>query len=111
MRSVLGRYLEHSRIYVFANGNGPGQPLYLIGSADMMARNLDHRVEALVPIEHPAHQARIDSLLSAMWRSDVAAWELGADTIWRRVGGENAIDAQQLVQIIPRSDAPRSLNR
>ena len=59
VRSVLGRYLEHSRIYRFAHGNvrrpvgEPDGPMYLIGSADLMPRNLDRRVEVLVPIEHP----------------------------------------------------------
>ena len=55
VRSVLGRYLEHSRIYRFAHGDVDDEPLYLIGSADVMPRNLDRRVEVLVPIEHPKH--------------------------------------------------------
>ena len=61
VRSILGRYLEHSRIYVFANGNGRGRPVYYIGSADMMPRNLDKRVEVLVPVAVSDHQRQLDS--------------------------------------------------
>ena len=53
VRSIVGRYLEHSRIYAFANGDGPGKPVYLIGSADLMPRNLDRRVEVLVRVDDP----------------------------------------------------------
>ena len=53
VRSILGRFLEHSRIYRFEHGLSDNEPLHLIGSADMMGRNLDGRVEALVPLTHP----------------------------------------------------------
>jgi len=56
VRSVLGRYLEHSRVYRFDHGGVDGEPHYLIGSADLMPRNLDRRVEVLVPIDHPKHR-------------------------------------------------------
>ena len=62
VRSILGRYLEHSRIYRFAHGDVDDQPLYLIGSADLMPRNLDRRVEVLVPIEHPKHREWLDQV-------------------------------------------------
>ncbi len=94
VRSVLGRYLEHSRIYRFANGNGPGVPLYLIGSADLMQRNLDARVEALVPIERPTHQARIDGVLAQLMAPDVVSWSLDPDATWRRTPGDSLRDAQ-----------------
>ncbi|MEY3340880.1 MAG: polyphosphate kinase, partial [Actinomycetota bacterium] len=66
VRSVLGRYLEHSRIYRFANGQGEGQPLHLIGSADLMGRNLDRRVEVLTPLTNPRHQEWLDHTLDVL---------------------------------------------
>ena len=95
VRSVLGRYLEHSRIYRFANGNGPGQPLYLIGSADMMQRNLDGRVEVLVPIDDPSHRQRLDELFDLLLDERALAWELDGDGHWNRAVGEDLFDVQQ----------------
>ena len=63
VRSILGRYLEHSRIYRFAHGDDDGGPMHLIGSADLMPRNLDRRVEVLVPIVHPKHREWLDQAL------------------------------------------------
>ncbi|MGA0356875.1 MAG: polyphosphate kinase 1, partial [Ilumatobacteraceae bacterium] len=63
VRCILGRYLEHSRIYRFAHGADDGGPLYLIGSADLMPRNLERRVEVLVPIQHPKHREWLDRVL------------------------------------------------
>jgi polyphosphate kinase len=88
VRSVLGRYLEHSRIYRFAHGDVDDQPLYLIGSADLMPRNLDRRVEVLVPIEHPKHQEWIDAVLEFLLADDVVRWELEPDDTWVRRGPE-----------------------
>ncbi len=86
VRSILGRYLEHSRIYRFANGRAPGDPLHLIGSADMMPRNLNLRVEVLVPIEHRKHRRWLDDALELYMRDDVARFVLDAMAIWTRVG-------------------------
>ena len=57
VRSIVGRYLEHSRIYRFANGGGRRRPVLVIGSADLMPRNLDRRVEALVPVADPSSRS------------------------------------------------------
>ncbi len=94
VRSILGRYLEHSRVYHFANGNGLGRPLWLTGSADMMSRNLDRRVEALVPIIQPALVAEVVHLIDTQLRDDILSWELEADGHWRADLGGDRIDAQ-----------------
>ena len=86
VRSILGRYLEHSRIYRFAHGGVNGEPIHYIGSADMMTRNLDSRVEVLVPIRHPKHQAWLDKLLDTLWSDDVCCFEQGDDAAWQRTG-------------------------
>jgi polyphosphate kinase len=84
VRSLVGRYLEHSRIYRFANGNGRGNPRFLIGSADLMPRNLDRRVEVLTPVVEPDLQARLDEVLEVELADDVLTWTLGADGRWSR---------------------------
>jgi len=79
VRSIVGRYLEHSRVFWFSNGRGSGHPLVLIGSADLMPRNLDRRVETLVPVDAPELQDRIDGILSLNLVDDALAWELVDD--------------------------------
>ena len=71
--SVLGRYLEHSRIYWFENG---GTPIVGIGSADLMHRNLDRRVEAIVGISNPRHIAQIDDMLNVAFDENTVQWRL-----------------------------------
>ena len=105
VRSIVGRYLEHSRIYYFANGAGPGKPMYLIGSADLMERNLDRRVEALAPVEAPALQARLQEVLDVSLTDDVLAWELDADGGWHRVPTVHHNDAHRRLQELALSRA------
>jgi polyphosphate kinase len=81
VRSILGRYLEHSRIFSFVNG---GEPDVFIGSADMMHRNLDRRVEALVRIVEPAHLSEIDDMFERAMDERTASWWLGSDGDWTR---------------------------
>ena len=97
VRSVLGRYLEHSRIYRFDHGGADGGPAHLIGSADMMPRNLDRRVEVLVPIEHPKHREWLDTTLGMLLADDIVRWELRPDDEWERCGptGEFAPHPQE----------------
>jgi len=87
VRSLVGRNLEHSRIFHFAHGLGGTQPVYYFGSADMMPRNLDRRVEALVPVTASDQQARLEELLRVNLLDTHLAWTLDADAVWRRVGG------------------------
>ncbi len=87
VRSLVGRYLEHSRVFYFANGAGPGEPLYFIGSADLMPRNLDRRVEVLARIDDPASQSRLWDVLQVNLADTALAWELGADDRYHRLGG------------------------
>jgi polyphosphate kinase len=90
VRSVLGRFLEHSRIYRFAND---GDPAYYIGSADLRPRNLRRRVELLVPVTNEPHRRRLDAIFDA-YANDPTAWLLGADGEYVRRGG-SGVSAQQ----------------
>ena len=92
VRSVVGRFLEHSRILFFKNG---GDEEYFIGSADMMHRNLDRRVEALVPVEASDLQRKICSIFTLAFEERVKCWALQGDGTWDRVGADDAIDFQE----------------
>jgi polyphosphate kinase len=82
VRSVLGRFLEHSRVFGFENG---GEPEVWLGSADMMHRNLDRRIEALVRVTDPGHRASLARLLETGMSDGTASWHLGSDGEWTRV--------------------------
>lgn len=81
VRSVLGRYLEHSRIFSFMGG---GDPAVFIGSADMMHRNLDRRVEALVRLSQPDHIRELEALFELGMSETVSSWTLNQDGTWVR---------------------------
>ena len=84
--SVVGRFLEHSRIYYFQNN---GNPDYYIGSADAMKRNLEHRVEVMVPVELPGLQARLRNLIDTLLSSEYNIWQMNADGSYTRLVGSN----------------------
>ena len=85
VRSILGRYLEHSRIVRFAHGGDAG-PLFLIGSADWMPRNLDRRIEVMMPVSHPKHQAWLDAVFEFEFADDIVHWQMDAEGSWHRRG-------------------------
>jgi polyphosphate kinase len=93
VHSIVGRFLEHSRIFRFGTPDR-GVDLY-IGSADLMPRNLDHRVEALVPVTDPGLRQRIDEMLELELSDDVLAWRLGPDGVWRKVPTDRGVNAQE----------------
>jgi polyphosphate kinase len=90
VRSVVGRYLEHSRIFRF--GSVRRGLDYLIGSGDWMPRNLDRRVEAIAPVDDPALQARLEEILQVTLADDLLAWELAPDSTWHRVPLVQGVD-------------------
>jgi polyphosphate kinase len=82
VRSILGRFLEHSRIYSFHNG---GSPEYFIGSADIMERNLDRRVEALIRVDELAHQDALRTILDLSVSPRFRMWEMSEDDTWNYI--------------------------
>jgi polyphosphate kinase len=103
VRSILGRFLEHSRVYEFSND---GQKEIWIGSADLMHRNLDRRVEALVQLVDAEHVSYISSLLDLYLADSTAHWTLENNGKWLRVSqdsnGVTLLDAQE--QLIKRKN-------
>jgi polyphosphate kinase len=96
VRSILGRFLEHSRIYHFVNG---GDNEYWIGSSDLMHRNLDRRVESLVRIERPAHKVSLQEIFDLSLSDETTSWHQSEEK-WLRVAksasGEPLQDLQSL---------------
>ena len=84
VRSILGQFLEHSRAYEFAND---GNPEIWIGSADLMHRNLDRRVETLVSLAAPSHVETINEMFDIAFDPGTAAWDLDAEGVWHRRSG------------------------
>ena len=102
VRSIVGRFLEHSRIYHFANGEGPGRPATYIGSADLLPRNLDRRVEALVRVDHEEHAARVMQVVEVGLADERLAWQLGGDGVWTRYEGSPESDTHLRLQSLAR---------
>jgi polyphosphate kinase len=99
VRSIIGEFLEHSRIWGFSNG---GDAEWYIGSADLMDRNLDRRVEAVVPVEDPDARSRLAAIVEVMLADDRRSWQLLSDGTWKRTeeiqGREGSIDTFEVLK-------------
>jgi polyphosphate kinase len=96
VRAILGRFLEHSRVYHFHNA---GKDEYWIGSADLMNRNLDRRIETLIGIQAQSHKEQINQLLSLYLSPEVKRWQMDSEGLWKRVllseANEELMDIQE----------------
>jgi polyphosphate kinase len=108
VRSILGRYLEHQRLFRFDNA---GHPEYYIGSADLMPRNLDRRVEVVTPVRDPDLTARLDELIAVLLADNMQAWVLEPDGSWTkcrpRPGDEPIATHQVLTELALRRSGSR----
>ena len=96
--SIIGPFLEHSRIFSFANG---GSPEVYIGSADWMSRNLDRRIEAVTPIEDPEHRQKLERLLQLYLNDNQAAWDMQSDgTFVQRKPENDTSERNSQIQLI-----------
>jgi polyphosphate kinase len=93
--SIVGRFLEHSRVYSFRRN---GEHRYYMGSADLMPRNLDNRVELLVPVEDPGLRAELDDTLERTLADDTYAWELDGEGNWSRRTGRTRSVQDELME-------------
>jgi len=124
VKSIVGRYLEHSRIFRFgvptpevmasavvehaADWELAGNPAtYSIGSADLMERNLDHRIEAIVPVRDPELCARLEDILALDLADDENSWELRGDGSWKRLPATAGLSAQRRFEELARERSRR----
>ena len=104
VRSVLGRFLEHSRVFIFEAGK---TTTHLLGSPDLMPRNLDHRVEVLAPVQDSRAQQRINASFDALLSDNAQAWELRPDGSWERLQPEKSERAKPAHDALMRSARAR----
>ena len=93
VRSVVGQFLEHSRLFIFGAWNAEDVRV-LFGSADLMERNLDRRVEVIVPIENDRLRSVLFEAMALTFQDDLFSWTLGTDRRWRRVTSVNSLSVQ-----------------
>jgi polyphosphate kinase len=114
VRSIVGRFLEHSRIFRFGGGDRPAR--FYIGSADLRRRNLDRRVEAMIPVIDSDARCQLDEVLEVNLADDLQAWGLGPDGEWSRIPTVKGLATQRRLQelaterqgsgVVPRSARP-----
>jgi polyphosphate kinase len=98
VRSIMGRFLEHSRIFRFGVPGGERPVRYTIGSGDLMERNLDRRIEVLVPVLDTSLQARLEETIALGLADDTNAWVLGPDGTWTRTEPTCGLSSQRRLQ-------------
>ena len=108
VRSVLGRFLEHSRFFAFEAG---GETTYLLGSADLMPRNLDHRIEIVTPVEDARARQDLSRCLDVLAADNSRAWELRSDGTWKRVEGKRGERRRGAQAALIRSARARAARR
>ena len=96
IRSIVGEFLEHSRVFVFGDPEDVRSEV-LVGSSDLMQRNLDRRVEVLFPLEDSALRRRVISMLALEWQDDTNAWTLDAQGGWQRLPPIRGISSQLIL--------------
>jgi polyphosphate kinase len=109
VRSILGRFLEHSRLYCF---EADDEKTYLLGSADLMPRNLDHRIEVVLPVQDTHARNELETILKTLLADNAQAWELQSNGSWRRVSPKKA-ERRRPAQVVfmRRRDRARRLTR
>jgi polyphosphate kinase len=108
VRSIVGRFLEHSRLYAFEAG---GETTTFVGSADLMTRNLDHRIEVLAPVESARIRQELNAILDSAFADNINAWELAADGTWTRLSPAEAEKAHSHQETMMRRTTARARRR
>ena len=106
---MVGRFLEHSRIYSFHRGD---ENVYYIGSADLMPRNLDTRVELLAPVEDPELKAELEDTLERCLADDTISWTLDSEGAWtRRDGRTRSVHREFMERTLAQASSAASSRR
>jgi polyphosphate kinase len=99
VRSILGRFLEHSRVFTFEAGD---RKKFYMGSADLMPRNLDERIEVVVPVNDTKIQQELDVVLDTLWADGLFSWELKPDDTWQRIPRQKGRRARSSQEVLMR---------